>query len=87
MMIRTSVTLDPELHRRARKRADQLGVSFVEYVRRLVASDLASARRTANPSILFALGRSGASDVAANKDRMIGEAFAATREGHGSERS
>jgi hypothetical protein len=88
MTIRTHVSLDPEVHRRARKRADELGLSFAEYVRRLVASDVASARNVADPSILFALGRSTASDVAANKDRMIAEAFAALR-GHrpGSTRS
>ena len=80
MMIRTHVTLDPEVHRRARERADELGLSFAEYVRRLVAGDVISARKVADPSILFALGRSTASDVGANKDQMIAEAFAAHRD-------
>jgi hypothetical protein len=79
MMSRTQITLDRETHRRARKRATELGVSFAEYIRRLVARDIASPRAAADPSILFALGRSTGSDVEANKDVMIAEAFAATR--------
>ncbi len=79
MMSRTQITLDRETHRRARKRAAELGVSFAEYIRRLVARDIASPRAAADPSILFALGRSTGSDVEANKDVMIAEAFAAKR--------
>lgn len=79
MMSRTQITLDREIHRRARKRAAELGVSFAEYIRRLVARDIAAPRAAADPSIIFALGRSGGSDVAANKDAMIAEAFAASR--------
>jgi plasmid stability protein len=77
MMTRTQITLDNETHRRARKRAAELGVSFAEYVRSLVARDLASPRKVTDPSILFALGRSVGGDVGANKDAMIAEAFAA----------
>jgi len=40
MMARTQITLDPELHRRARERAAELGISLAEYIRRLVARDL-----------------------------------------------
>jgi hypothetical protein len=79
MMSRTQITLDREAHRRARKRASDLGVSFAEYIRRLVARDIASPRAVADPSIIFALGRSTGSDVASNKDAMIAEAFAAER--------
>lgn len=74
------MTLDPEMHRRARKRAAQLGVSFAEYVRRLVALDMPVPRSKSDPSILFGLGRSSGSDVARYKDQMIAEAIAATRE-------
>src|SRR3954471_17774922 len=77
MMSRTQITLDRETHRRARKRAADLGISFAEYIRRLIAHDIASSRAPADPSIIFALGRSGGSDVAANKDVMVGQAFAA----------
>ena len=38
-MARTQITLEPEIQRRARQRAGDLGVSFAEYVRRLVARD------------------------------------------------
>ena len=73
-MARTQITLDPELQRRARRRATQLGVSFAEYVRRVIARDLGGARSPRDPSIIFDLGASNASDVAHDKDRMIGEA-------------
>ncbi|MDP9361028.1 MAG: hypothetical protein M3P29_06205 [Acidobacteriota bacterium] len=76
-MSRTQITLDVETHRRARKRAAELGVSFAEYIRSLVARDIASPRKATDPSILFALGRSVGSDVAEDKDGMIAEAFAA----------
>jgi len=79
MMSRTQITLDNETHRRARKRAAELGVSFAEYIRNLVVRDLVSPGKATDPSILFALGRSVASDVAENKDAMIAEAFAAPR--------
>ncbi|HEX3068381.1 MAG TPA: hypothetical protein VHX14_07385 [Thermoanaerobaculia bacterium] len=79
MMVRAQVTLDREMYRRARKRASELGVSFAEYVRRLVALDIPVPQKKADPSILFALGRSNGSDVAANKAVMIAEAFAAKR--------
>jgi len=79
MMSRTQITLDNETHRRARKRAAELGVSFAEYIRSLVARDLVSPGKVSNPSILFALGRSVTSDVAENKDAMIAEAFSASR--------
>ena len=79
MMSRTQITLGLETHRRARKRAAELGVSFAEYIRSLVARDLASPRKATDPSILFALGRSTGSDIAADKDKMIAEAFGATR--------
>ncbi|MEA2329510.1 MAG: hypothetical protein QOE68_4469 [Thermoanaerobaculia bacterium] len=79
MMSRTQITLHNETHRRARKRAAAMGVSFAEYIRRLVARDLASPEKATDPSILFALGRSVASDIAENKDAMIADAFAARR--------
>ncbi len=79
MMARTQITLDPELQRRARKRAGELGVSFAEYLRRLVARDLGGPRRAAEASVIFDLGHSGNSDVARNKDQMVGEAVAAGR--------
>jgi hypothetical protein len=41
MMSRTQIALESEVQRRARKRASELGVSLAEYIRRLVARDLA----------------------------------------------
>ncbi len=75
MMSRTQITLDPEMQRRARQRAGDLGVSLAGYVRRLVARDLGSARAKAAPVLVFDLGSSGGSDIAKDKDAMIAEAF------------
>ena len=79
MMSRTQITLDPEIQRRARKRASDLGVSLAEYMRRLVARDLGSKASQQNPSLLFDLGSSGGSNIAKDKDAMIAAAFGATR--------
>ena len=75
MMSRTQIMIEPELQRRARQRASDLGVSFAEYVRRLVTRDLGGAQPAADPAVVFNLGASDGSDVAANKDAMLAEAF------------
>lgn len=77
MMSRTQVTLDRELHRRGRARAAELGISFAEYVRRLVQADLGGKQRSVRISSVFDLGRSHGSNVADNKDRYLGEAIEA----------
>ena len=80
MMSRTQVTLDPEIQRRVRQRASDMGVSLAEYVRRLVVRDLGHSRTESNASAVFDLGTSGGSDVAKHKDAMLAEAFAARRQ-------
>jgi hypothetical protein len=80
MMARTQITLDPELQRKARQRASDLGVSLAEYVRRVVAKDLGSPHKAADASMVFDLGSSGGSDVARHKDRMLADAFAVRSE-------
>jgi hypothetical protein len=77
MMARTQISLGPELQRRARRRAAERGVSFAQYVRDLVATDLGPRRRRADATAVFALGASAGGDVAREKDRMLGEAAAA----------
>jgi hypothetical protein len=73
--MRTQITMDPELQRRAHAKAAELGISFAEYVRRLVADDLAAPKSKPDISILFDLGASGEpTDIARDKDKMIGEA-------------
>jgi hypothetical protein len=64
-----------EIQRRAWQRATDLGVSLAEYVRRLVARDLASPQTSVDPACVFDLGSSGGSNIAKNKDSMIAEAF------------
>lgn len=76
MMARTQIVLEQEIQR---QRASDLGVSLAEYVRRLVARDLGGAQPVANPAVVFDLGASGGSDIAANKDAMLAEAFASGR--------
>lgn len=76
MMIRTQIMLDAEDHRRAKRRAGELGVSFAEYVRRVLARDLGGDRPSTDPTELYALFDSGGSDVATHKDRYLDEAFA-----------
>ena len=81
-MSRTQISLDPELRQKARQRAARLGVSFAEYVRRVVERDLGRARPKRRPSAVFNLGSSGGADVAREKDEMVGEAVAAKRVSH-----
>jgi hypothetical protein len=79
MMARVQVSFPPEEQRRAQARAAELGISFAEYVRRLVARDLGHEWHTDDPQELFDLGDSGGSDVASAKDRYVGEAVEAAR--------
>jgi hypothetical protein len=77
MKARTQITLDPEMRRRAHSKAAELGISFAEYVRRVIARDLGEARPKAKAdiSILFDLGASEQpTNVARNKDKLLGEA-------------
>jgi len=76
-MPRTQITLDPELQRRARQRANDLGCSLAEYVRRLVARDLGERRTKPDISMIFNLVNSGGSNIAKDKDEMIGQAIEA----------
>jgi hypothetical protein len=78
MMARTQITLEPETHKRARKRASELGVSLAEYLRTLVARDLGNPAKKPDVTCIFDLGRSsGRSNIAKDKDRMIAAAFQA----------
>jgi hypothetical protein len=79
MMSRTQITLENELQRQAHQRASEMGVSFAEYVRRLVARDLVRPETKANLACVFDLGASGGSDIATEKDSMLAAAFASDR--------
>lgn len=74
------VSLAPEEQKRAKARAAQLGISFAEYIRRLVASDLGPQRPKADISAIFDLGHGGDSDIARFKDEYVGEAVEAEYE-------
>jgi hypothetical protein len=77
MMARTQISLEPEAQRLAQRRASELGVSFAEYIRRLVARDLEGPRPKGDVTRIFDLGKSSGSNIRRNKDKMIGEAVQA----------
>lgn len=80
MMVRMQIMLEGETQKRARRRASEMGVSFAEYVRRVVERDLVGPEENrTDVSQIFNLGSSGGSDVAKHKRSMVAEAFAATR--------
>ena len=79
MNARTQISMDPEIQRRAQNRAKELGLSFAEYVRQIIARDLAP--EPVHPpekfdiSSIFDLGESDEpTDIAKDKDKMVGEA-------------
>jgi hypothetical protein len=75
MYIRSQITLDFEMRRRAKLRAADLGISFAEYVRQLVAKDLGPPNPKPDISIIFDLVDEGpVTDIARDKDKMVGEA-------------
>jgi hypothetical protein len=75
MSARTQITLDPETRRRAHAKAAKLGISFAEYVRRLIANDLGEQKPQADVSLIFNLIDEGPpTNIARDKDKMIGEA-------------
>ena len=71
MVVRTQITLEAEAHRRAKRRAAELGISFAEYVRRVLDRDLGDVASRADPSEIFGLFDSGGADVAGEKDRYV----------------
>lgn len=78
MTTRLQVTFPPEEHRRAKRRAAELGISLAEFVRRSVDQALDEPTRS-KPDIseIFGLGNSGGSNVAKHKDEYIGQAVEA----------
>ena len=75
MNARTQITMDPEMQRRAHAKAAELGISFAEYVRRIIAQDLGEAKPKADISVIFDLVTEGEpTDIARDKDKLIGDA-------------
>ena len=79
MAQRTQIYLEPEQHRRLKKRAAELGVSMAEYMRTIIERDLGGSGGGADVSAILGLGDSGGSDVARHKDQYVGDALEATR--------
>jgi hypothetical protein len=74
MNARTQITMDPEMQQRAHAKAAELGISFAEYIRRLIATDLGEPKPRPDISCMFDLGASAEpTDIARDKDKLIGE--------------
>ena len=73
MVVRTQITLEADAHRRVKRRAADLGISFAEYVRRTLDRDLGDEPK-GDISEIFGLFDSGVSDVSSNINRYLGEA-------------
>jgi hypothetical protein len=78
MMSRIEITLPPELHRRAKKRADELGLSFSELTRRVLEREVGGGEAVQPRGDITAIFNLGSSteptDIAKHKDEYIGEA-------------
>jgi hypothetical protein len=75
MKARTQITIDLEMRRRAQAKAAALGISFAEYIRRLLAQDLGEAKRKVDVSLVFDLVDEGPrTNIARYKDKMLGDA-------------
>lgn len=73
MVVRAQVTLDADMHRRAKRRAAERGISFAEYIRQVVDHDLGEQPK-ADISAIFGLFESDRSDVSANIEKYLDEA-------------
>jgi len=77
MPSRVQITVDPDVAHRAQERARARGLSFAEYVRRLIDKDLGEPEASADPRVIFDLVTAGErTDIARDKDRLIGDAVA-----------
>jgi hypothetical protein len=79
MTSRTQITLEPHLQQLARQRARAKGISFAEYVSRLIRTDVGTEAPRADVSTIFGIADSGGTDIARDKHKLIGEAFAAIK--------
>jgi hypothetical protein len=76
MNARSQITLDPETQQRAQAKAAELGISFAEYVRRLIAEDLGEPKPKVDISAVFDLGASREpTNIARDKQKMLDEAI------------
>jgi hypothetical protein len=67
--------MDPEMQRRAKAKAAERGISLAEYIRQLVAGDLEPAKPAYDITQIFDLIDEGEpTDIARDKDKLIGEA-------------
>lgn len=75
MSSRSQITLDSALARKAKARARDLGISFAEYVRRLIDRDLDGDQVRSGLGDLIGIGDSGGSDIARHEEAYLNEVF------------
>ena len=80
MSTNTPIVLEPELEKQAQQRAHQLGMPLADYIRQLIAQDLENPAPANDPSIIFNLGNSGGTDIARDKNHLLGAALANGRD-------
>lgn len=81
MAHRTQITLEDEMHRRAKMKAAEMGVSLAHYLRELLRRDLGGNDAAADVAQVFDLGESEGSDIARERDEALAGALAADRAG------
>lgn len=74
MVVRTQISLDSEVHLKAKRKAAGMGVSLAQYFRTVIGRDLAEPADAPDVTAVFDLGTSGISEVSENVDRYVGEA-------------
>ena len=77
MTVHVQIELDEDTRRRAEERAAALGLSLEDYLQRVISGHLppVGQRTRANVSSIIGIGSSREpTDVARDKDRLVGEA-------------
>ncbi len=78
MNARTQISLDPDTQRRARVRAEELGISFGDYVRRAIVRDLAvePAASSGVGQLFDMIDEGEPTEIAKDKDLLVVQAVA-----------
>ena len=68
------IVLPDHHHSEAKRKAARNGISLSEYIRRLVALDLEPRQEASDPSAIFGMFDGGESNIADDKQSMVGNA-------------
>ena len=78
--MRTQISLSAEQHAMVKQKAAALGVTMAEYIRQLVDRDHERGAVGADVSAIIGIGRSGGSDIAADRVAATADAVEALYE-------